>query len=129
MPGSRVATAVLMECMCHGMDGAHAADFVGKEKQPTLVFDVTFDHRYRIMHFTEAHAGATNDKFVVIGDEFHTLIMHTQLYKDYTSLTCIHREMEPELVTKGATCCATVDTAIGDIWCLRSHTSNHFLHV
>ena len=63
--------------------GALAADFVGKEKQPTLVFGVTFDHRYRIMNFTEAHAGATNDKFVVIGDEFHTLIMHTQLYKDY----------------------------------------------
>jgi len=61
--------------------GFPKADFVGKEKQPTLVFGVTFDHRYRIMHFTEAHAGATNDKFVVIGDEFHTLIMHTQLFE------------------------------------------------
>ena len=25
--------------------------------------------------------------------------------------------------------CATVDTAIGGIWCLRSHASNRFRHV
>ena len=80
---------------CGSVDGVHVpwygfksgarADFVGKEKQPTLVFGVTVDHRYRIMHVTEAHAGATNDKFVIRGDEFqfHTRIMHTELYKDY----------------------------------------------
>jgi hypothetical protein len=35
------------------------------------------------MHVIEAHTGATNDKFVIRGDEFHTRIMHTELYKDY----------------------------------------------
>ena len=78
---------------CGSVDGVHVlwygfksgarADFVGKEKQPTLVFGVTVDHRYRIMHVTSAHAGTTNDKFVIRGDDFHTRIMHTQLYKDY----------------------------------------------
>mmetsp|Transcript_2886 Transcript_2886/g.10461 ORF Transcript_2886/g.10461 Transcript_2886/m.10461 type:complete len:89 (-) Transcript_2886:1839-2105(-) len=46
-----------------------------------------------------------------------------------TSSTCLHREMEPELVTKDVTYCATVDTAIGEIWCLLSHASSHFLNV
>ena len=78
---------------CGSVDGVHVpwygfksgarADFVGKEKQPTLVFGVTVDHRYLIVHVTEAHAGATNDKFVIRGDEFHTHTMHTQLFKDY----------------------------------------------
>jgi len=78
---------------CGSVDGVHVpyygfksgarADYVGKEKHPTLVFGVTVDHRYRIMHVTQSHAGATNDKFVIRGDDFHTRIMHTQLYKDY----------------------------------------------
>ncbi len=78
---------------CGSVDGVHVpwygfkagarAEYVGKEKHLTLVFGVTVDHRYRIMHVTEAHAGATNDKFVIRGDEFHTRIMHTELYKDY----------------------------------------------
>ena len=79
---------------CGSVDGVHVpwygykagarADFVGKEKVPTLVFGVTVDHRYRIMHVTDAHAGAANDKFVIRADEFHTRTMHTALYKDYT---------------------------------------------
>ena len=77
---------------CGSVDGVHVnwygfrsgmrADFVGKEKHPTLVFGVTVDHRYLIMHVTEAHAGATNDKFVIRADDFHKRIMHTDLYKN-----------------------------------------------
>ena len=79
---------------CGSVDGVHIpwygfkagarAEYVGKEKHPTLVFGVTVDHRYRIMHVTSAHPGATNDKFVIRGDDFHTRLMHTSLFKDFT---------------------------------------------
>jgi hypothetical protein len=79
---------------CGSVDGVHVpwygfkagarAECVGKEKHPTLVFGVTVDHRYRIMHVTSAHAGATNDKFVIRADDFHTQMMHTSMYKDFT---------------------------------------------
>ena len=65
---------------CGSVDGVHIpwygfkagarAEYVGKEKHPTLVFGVTVDHCYRIMHVTSAHAGATNDKFVIRADEY-----------------------------------------------------------
>ena len=65
---------------CGSVDGVHVpwygfkagarAEYVGKEKHPTLVFGVTVDHCYRIMHVTRAHAGATNDKFVIRADEY-----------------------------------------------------------
>ena len=79
---------------CGSVDGVHIpwygfkagarAEYVGKEKYPTLVFGVTVDHRYRIMHVTSAHAGATNDKFVIRADDFHTRTMHTSMYTDFT---------------------------------------------
>jgi hypothetical protein len=79
---------------CGSVDGVHIpwygfkagarAEYVGKEKHPTLVFGVTVDHRYRIMHVTSAHAGATNDKFVIRADDFHTRTMHTSMYTDFT---------------------------------------------
>ena len=49
----------------YGFKSGAQAVYVGKEKQTTLMFGVTVHHRHRIMYVTEAHAGATNDKFII----------------------------------------------------------------
>jgi len=86
---------------CGSVDGVHIPwfgykqgnrpSFVGKEKSPTLVFGCTVNHQYRFMYITSAHAGATNDKLVMDGDDFHRHTLETSLYKDYTFELCTSR--------------------------------------
>jgi len=66
-----------------GFRAGDRADMTGKEGYPTLVFGVTVDHSYKIMHITRAHPGATNDNVVMLEDEFHQTTMHSDLYKNF----------------------------------------------
>ena len=51
----------------------------GKEGYPTLVFGVTVNHEYKIVHVTRAHPGATDDNVVKLEDEFHQTRVHSEL--------------------------------------------------
>ena len=66
-----------------GFRAGDRAEFTGKEGYPTLVFGVTVDHTYKIMHITRAHPGATNDNVVMLDDDFHQKLMHSELYSNF----------------------------------------------
>ena len=66
-----------------GFRAGDRAEFTGKEGYPTLVFGVTVDHTYKIMHITRAHPGATNDNVVMLDDDFHQKRMHSELYSNF----------------------------------------------
>jgi hypothetical protein len=78
---------------CGSVDGTHVAwygfragqrsDYTGKEGYPTIVFGVTVDHKYKIMHVTRAHPGTTNDSLVMLEDEFHSQTMASDLYQNF----------------------------------------------
>jgi len=83
---------------CGSVDGTHVAwygfragqrsDYTGKEGYPTIVFGVTVDHKYKIMHVTRAHPGTTNDSLVMLEDEFHSQTMASDLYQNFEFDMC-----------------------------------------
>lgn len=54
----------------------------GKEGYPTLSYEVTVDHRKKIIAATQGHPGARNDKIIVKFDGFVSAINNGDLYKD-----------------------------------------------
>ena len=82
-----------------GFRAGDRAEFTGKEGYPTLVFGVTVDHTYKIMHITRAHPGATNDNVVMLDDDFHQKLMHSELYSNFefrmVPETRLHRRDTP----------------------------------
>ena len=53
-----------------GCPFTYRKSFTGKEKYPTLGFNVTVDHDYRILHVCSMFAGRFNDKTKVLYDEY-----------------------------------------------------------
>jgi hypothetical protein len=54
----------------------------GKEGYPTLSYEVTVDHRKKIIAATQGHPGCRNDKTIVKFDGFITAIHDGELYAD-----------------------------------------------
>ena len=53
-----------------GCPYAYRSSFTGKEKYPTLGFNVTVDHELRILHVCSMFAGRFNDKTKVLYDDY-----------------------------------------------------------
>ena len=67
----------------YGFRAGQRSDYTGKEGYPTIVFGVTVDHKYKIMHVTRALSGSTKDSLVMLEDEFHSQTMARDLYQNF----------------------------------------------
>ena len=62
-----------------------ASIYTGKEKVPTISYEVTVSHDRRILHVSMGNPGARNDRCVVKTDEFIQAIKSKAiLYDDVT---------------------------------------------
>ena len=59
-----------VQIVWEGCPHAYRNSFTGKEKYPTLGFNVTVGHDYRILHVCSMFAGRFNDKTKVLYDEY-----------------------------------------------------------
>ena len=66
-----------------GCPHAYRVSFTGKEKYPTLGFNVTVGHDYRILHVCSMFAGRFNDKTKVLYDEYVNRL-RTDFYDGFT---------------------------------------------
>ena len=53
-----------------GCPNAYRVSFTGKEKYPTLGFNVTVDHELRVLHVCSMFAGRFNDKTKILYDDY-----------------------------------------------------------
>ena len=53
-----------------GCPHAYRVSFTGKEKYPTLGFNVTVDHQLRVLHVCSMFAGRFNDKTKILYDDY-----------------------------------------------------------
>ena len=104
----------------YGFRAGQRSDYTGKEGYPTIVFGVTVDHKYKIMHATRALPGSTNDSLVMLEDEFHSQTMARDLYQNF-EFECMTRTVRKSN-KRACTRCATVDTAPRGILHVRSRT-------
>jgi hypothetical protein len=59
--------------------------YTGKEKVPTIAYEVTVDHTGRCLHVTQGHPGTRSDKTIVKTDEFlQAMKSHAVLWDDVT---------------------------------------------
>ena len=65
-----------------GCPYAYRASFTGKEKYPSLGFNVTVAHNMRILHVCSMFAGRFNDKTKILYDEYVTRL-RTGYYKGF----------------------------------------------
>jgi hypothetical protein len=59
-----------------------ASIYTGKEKIPTVAYEVTVDHTCRCMHVSEGHPGSRTDKTIVKTDEFLQAIRRKEILWD-----------------------------------------------
>ena len=78
-PGSMDACHVVMEKCSHRLKQNHLG---GKSKLTCRSFNLTSDHRKRILHTTLGHPVRWNDKTIVLFDEFATKLRNGEIMND-----------------------------------------------
>ena len=66
--------------------------YVGKEKYPTVVLQATCDMLYRVLYVLPVYPGATNDKSVIIEDEYSCAIEDEPAFTEYPFTLLANRE-------------------------------------
>ena len=78
-PGSMDACHVVMEKCSHRLKQNHLG---GKSKLTCRSFNLTSNHRKRILHTTPGHPARWNDKTIVLFDEFATKLRNGEIMND-----------------------------------------------
>ena len=79
-PGSSDATSIVHEMCAWRLRRIHKG---GKSKHPTRTYNMTVNHRRRILGTTRGHPGSWNDKTVVLFDEFIKNIKRGNTLQDH----------------------------------------------
>lgn len=66
--------------------------YVGKEKYPSVVLQCSCDILYRVLYVSPVHPGATNDKSVIIEDEYSCAIEEEPAFTEYPFTLLSNRE-------------------------------------
>ena len=80
-PGSSDATHIIHEMCAHRLQRHHKG---GKTKYATRSYNMTVNHRRRILGTTRGHPGSWNDKTIVLFDTFIRRIKFGEILDDYT---------------------------------------------
>jgi hypothetical protein len=81
---------------------AHLSNLcTGKEKKPTLAFEVVVSHRKKVLSVSKGEYGSLNDKTICKMDPFVADIMHGRIYKDVES-TIYSKDGTEKVIVKGA---------------------------
>jgi hypothetical protein len=78
-PGSTDATSIIHEQCAWRLRRLHKG---GKSKHPTRTYNMTVNHRRRILGSTKGHPGSWNDKTVVLFDTFIKAIKRGDILQD-----------------------------------------------
>jgi len=78
-PGSSDATSIIHEQCAWRLRRLHKG---GKSKHPTRTYNITVNHRRRILGSTKGHPGSWNDKTVVLFDTFIKAIKRGDILQD-----------------------------------------------
>ena len=78
-PGSSDATSIIHEQCAWRLRRLHKG---GKSKHPTRTYNITVNHRRRILGSTKGHPGSWNDKTVVLFDTFTKAIKRGDILQD-----------------------------------------------
>lgn len=60
----------------------HHSAYSGKEKKPTVAYEVTVDHTRKILYVSIGHPGSRNDKTIVNTDEFVQKLKNKEILQD-----------------------------------------------
>jgi Plant transposon protein len=75
--------------------------YTGKEKVPTIAYEVTVDHTKKILYVSRGHPGSRNDKTIVKTDEFLQAIRNKEILYDDVEFV-LYREDGSSFTVKGA---------------------------